>query len=982
MKRLLNYVLVACCIVMGAATANAQTRINVSGTVVDPNGAPVVGVVVLQDGTNNAAISDAEGRFNIAVPDDALLKFSCMGHESQDIAVEGRTSIAVTLSLDAQVLDGVVVTGYGTASSKDVSGSIASLSSDELNHGSATSINQMLQGRAAGVMISNDGDPNGAGSITIRGTSTLREGGMSPLYVVDGVPMQGTATPAPQDIVSIDILKDASAAAIYGSRAANGVILITTRQGQNGESKYLTFDSYVNIETVANRYEMMNAEQYREYVADGGKTLDPMWEDNVDTDWQREVMRTAISQNHYLNLGGASGGTKYDASVNFLSRNGIIKTTGQEKITARASLDQTLLDDRLSIGMTLNGSIANRDMLGNPSSLYTGMLQFVPNVTAYNPDGTFRQDYANRPVNPITLLEQLNSDARNEMLFGSLRAKATLFEGLDYNLSLSYQTLRNLNNSYIEKDFIPDLYGNGEATRSTSTSSSLVFENYFSYKLQVDRHGMNAMLGYSWQEDTTGDGFQTTNENFISDATGYYNMGLGSTPAGYLVDYGRYSIKALRMISFYGRVNYNFDQRYIIQASLRRDGSSAFGANSRWGYFPSVSGAWRIISESFMENQNLFDDLKFKVGWGISGNTQGFDPMIARLRYGKVGSFYYNGVFMNGIGPVQNENPNLKWEKTSMVNLGVDMAFFDSRLIVGVEYYNKLTSDLIADYDVPVTEYLYGTMTANVGKIRNDGVEVTITATPVKTGKFGWNTTLTLAHNRNKVVSLSNDLFARDDFRGGPAGAGQSGTNSMIIKEGYPLGSFFLLRFAGFDDEGHSLFIGKDGSLVTSPTFPDDQVIMGSTQPKLNFGWSHNFTYGNWSLGLMFNGVLGHNVLNATLASLNTPWDATYTNLPTYTLESGQPGNDTNAHFISDRYVESADFIRLQNASLAYDFKFKPESGVKALSVYANVNNAFVITKYKGIDPDVNMGGRFPGVDDRNFYPMSRAFQLGAKLTF
>lgn len=970
-----------------------QTRQQTGGRVTDAiTGEPLAGVnILIKQHPGVSAVTDINGNFSITVPDDAhTLIFSFVGYLSQEVDLSGQTKLNVLLRADAKALEEVVVVGYGSSSSKDISGSIASLSTDKINKGPVTSVTQMLQGRAAGVLITRDGSPNGTPSITIRGTSTLRSGGMDVLYVVDGVPMQqGAALPAPNDIISIDILKDASAAAIYGSKAANGVILVTTRQGQKGEGKYVNVDSWVNVETVAKRYEMMNADEYRKYVQDADAAIAEGWDHGVNTDWQKEVMHTAVSHNQYLNLGGASGDTKYDASLNFLSQNGLIKTTGVQKINARASVDQSFLKDRISIGLTLNASIADNNPVYNQGSFLKSMLTFVPTINAKDGNGVYMQDPSRRDYNPVAMLNQVNLDNRNERLFGNIRAKASIINGLDYNLYLSYQTSRDINGSYAMKDYLPEYTRNGEAMRNTSTMNSLVFENYLSYNTKIDHHGIGAMAGYSWQEDNTGDGFQTTNVNFVSDATGYYNLNLGAPPAGYLVDYGNYAVKTLRMISFYGRLNYNFDQRYILQASLRRDGSSAFGKDSRWGFFPSVSGAWRIISERFMENQSIFDDLKLKVGWGISGNSQGFDPMISRLRYGTSGKFYDAGTFQTGIVPVQNENPDLKWEKTSMINIGTDMAFFNSRLILGMEYYNKLTSDLIWNYSVPLTEYLYSSMTANVGKIRNDGVEVTLTAIPVSTNTFQWNTTLTMAHNRNKVVSLSNDKFAPDnDIRRGPAGAGQSGGSSLVIREGYPLGTLFTHKFAGFEYEegsttiGHSLFYDKDGNITATPTDVTDYHLLGNTQPKLNFGWNHHLNYKNWSLDLMFTGVLGRKVLNATLASLTYVSRTTHFNQPEYVLESGQPFGDTRSQFMSDRYVENANYLRLQNAQLAYTFRLKPEAGVKNISIYGNINNAFVITKYRGIDPEVNAGGIDPGVDNNNFYPLPRAFQIGAKLGF
>lgn len=968
----------------------------ISGRVTNIKGESLPGASVRVLETNRSVGTNEDGYYTIDLPPAVytveVSYVSYLNQQKAAVSVEAGKTVSVNFELreDAKSLDEVVVLGYGSTSNKEISGSIASLSADKINKGPITSIGQMLQGRAAGVMISRDGNPGGTPSITIRGTSTLRPGGMEVLYVVDGVPMQqGAILPAPNDILTIDILKDASAAAIYGSKAANGVILITTRQGTKSEGKYVNVDSYMNIETVAKRYEMMNADEYRKYVQDAGAEIVEGWDQGVNTDWQKEAMQTAFSHNQYLNLGGNSGSTKYDASLNYLSQKGLIKTTGMQRINGRVSVDQSILKDRVSLGFTLSGLISDNNPVYDQEAFLKSMLTFVPTVNATDENGVYMQDPSRRDYNPMAMIDQVNIDSRDEKLFGNLRAKASIIKGLDYNLYLSYQTSRNIYGSYVMKDYLPEYTRNGEAARNTSNMSSLVFENYFSYNTQIDRHSIGAMAGYSWQEDNTGDGFQTTNVNFVSDATSYYNINLGASPAGYLVDYGDYAINTLRMISFYGRLNYNFDQRYILQASLRRDGSSAFGADNQWGFFPSASGAWRIISEPFMKDQSIFDDLKLKAGWGISGNSLGFNPMISRLRYGASGKYYDAGSFNTGIVPVQNENPDLKWEKTSMVNVGLDMAFFNSRLTVGIEYYNKLTSDLIWDYSVPLTEYLYGSMTANVGKIRNDGVELSLNVIPVSSKNFQWSTNLNLSHNRNKVVSLSNDKFALDnDIRRGPAGAGQSGGSSLIIREGYALGTLFTHQFAGFEygegssTVGHSLFYDKDGDITATPMDVTDYHFLGNTQPKLTFGWNHTLNYKNWSLDLMFTGVLGRKVLNATLASLTYVSRATHFNQPEYVLESGQPFGDTRSQFMSDRYIENANYLRLQNAQMAYTFKFKPESGVKRISVYANVNNAFVITKYQGIDPEVNMGGIDPGVDNNNFYPMPRAFQFGAKFGF
>lgn len=962
----------------------AQDKTVVSGVVTDERGEALIGVNVIEKGAAAGTITSINGAFSVEVPGNAILKVSYIGYTEQEIPVNGRTNIVVVLKEDNITLNEVVVVGYGKTSSKDISSSIASLSEKDFNKGPVSSVSQLLQGKAAGVYITKDGDPNNDGQLTVRGTSTLRTGGQSPLYVIDGIPSSEVVSP--QDIVSIDILKDASAAAIYGSRAANGVILITTRQSKGGEGRYTMVDSYLNIEQVSKRYEMMTAGQYRKYLEDNGSASEPGWDEGVDTDWQKEVMRTAISQNYYFNTGGTSGKTRYDASVNFSSLEGIIKTTGQKKTVARASIDQPVLNDRLSFGITVNGTLVDRDLAA--SAVYKSMLTFVPTTAATDENGNYKEDITRRDPNPIALLNQIQQRRKDEILLGAFRAKATVMEGLDYNLTVSYRNSRLTNSAYINKGSVAATGDNGRAQRSTYVDNSMIFENYLSYNERFGKHQLGLMAGYSWQEDNTGDGFQTSNINFISDATGYYNMGLGSTPAGYNVDYGTTTIRTLRMISFYGRINYNFNQRYILQASLRRDGSSAFGENSRWGLFPSISGAWRIISEDFMKSQTLFNDLKLKVGYGISGNSLGFDPLISKLRYGSVGKFYYLGAYINGIGPVQNENNDLKWEKTGMINVGLDMTFWNSRLKVGVEYYDKRTSDLIWDYNVPTTEYLYERLTANVGKVRNNGIELTLSATPLLTSGFSWNTTLILAHNKNKVISLSNDKFNLDEgVRRGPTGAGQSGGFSQVVKEGYPLGTFATFKFMGFNEKGESLFLDRNGNITESPvaglvdTGDGDNYYLGNSQPELNFGWSNSLAYRNFTLDLMFSGVLGHKVLNATLAKLNYTSRAAHYNMPRYVLESGQPFNDIRSHFISDRYIEKADYLRLQSATLSYLYNLN-KTGIKSLVFYANVNNAFVLTEYKGIDPEINMSGIEPGIDDNNLYPKTRAYQIGVKVNF
>lgn len=964
------------------AWGQGNNGFTVKGFVTDTNKEPLAGASIKEEGRENGTVTNLDGLFELKVSSaNAVLYISYISFESRKVKVANQPFVKVVLTDASVALEDVVVVGYGKASSKDIASSITSLSEKDFNKGPVTSIAQMIQGKVAGVYIAKDGDPNSAGSLIIRGTSTLRSGAQSPLYVIDGVP--GAGVVAPEDIVSIDVLKDASATAIYGSRAANGVIMITTRQGKSVEQKYTTINAYTSIEQVANRYEMFTGEEYRKYLSDNGSAVEPGWDNDVNMDWQQEIMRTALTQNYYMNTGGVFNKTKYDASVNYVKQEGIIKTTGQDKMVMRANIEQPFLDDRLTVGMTVNSIVSNHHLLPNPDRVYRSMLTFVPTTLATNADGTYKEDIDRRDPNPVALIEQNKQDATNKTMFGSVRAKLDITKDLAFNTTLSYQNYQSNTGTYYDKASKLALGQNGLAIRSAYENTETVFENYLSYNKAIKGHKFDVMAGYSWQETKTGDGVQSSNVNFMSDATGYYNLSLGSAPDGYNVDYGDATIRTLRMISFFGRVNYNYKQRYILQVSLRNDGSSAFGKNNRWGLFPSVSGAWRVIAEDFMKDQNTFSDLKLKAGYGISGNSMGFDPMVSSVRYGSVGKSYYQGEYINSIGVVQNENPDLKWEKTAMLNIGLDASFFDSRLNVKMEWYNKRTSDLIWEYDVPATKYLYSKMTANVGEISNQGIEFTLDGQIIDTRDFTWNSGITLAHNKNKVESLSNDLFKLDYvLTGGSAiGAGQSGGSTQIIKEGYPLGTFYTLKFMGFSEDGKSLFLNKAGEVTDSPVAPDDYYISGNSQPKLNYSWSNSLTWKNFTLDLLFRGVLGQDVLNATLAKLNYTSRVSHYNMPQYTLESSQPFNDIRSHFVSDRYIEKADFLRLENVNIGYKIPVKNRF-IQNINVYLNIANAFVITDYKGIDPEVGMSGIEPGIDNDNLYPKTRSYQLGVKMNF
>lgn len=909
--------------------------------------------------------------------------FSFLGYESQTLSQHvlykgSTTSFDVKLKERMSFLSQVVVIGYGNTSRRDVTGAVTDISAENFNKGVVSDPAQLLQGKVAGLNITMSGDPNGLASVILRGASTLRSGeAQQPFYVVDGVPGASVDLLAPDDIASIDVLKDASSAAIYGTRAANGVILITTRKAAAGQLR-VTYNNYVATEKIANTLQMASASQLRNYLKQNGKVLAPSDDDGANTDWQQVVSRTGFSQNHNLSLGGGTDKTIFGASVNYYTKDGIIQTSARQRAIIRLNLEQKALDDRLKINIGLADVNTTQHLIYDPEDFFQQMLRFLPTHTVYNADGSFREDPSRtQNFNPLGMLKTNHEDQTINVLQANAGAVLELPFGIRAEIRGAIQQSDTSTGIYLDHHSQLALNANGVAIRSDYKSIRKVLESFFTYERQWNEHGLRLLAGYSWQQDKTGDGFQTSNRNFVSDEQGYNNIGLGQAPPGFVPDYGTQLLSQLRLISFFGRINYNYAERYLLQISLRRDGSSAFGVNNRWGMFPAVSAAWRINKEKFMSSQRLFDDLKLRVGYGVTGNSLGFDPLIAIQRYSATGGAYYNGGYQMGIGPVQNANPNLRWERTAMLNTGVDMAFLKNRLNVTLDVYNKQTSDLIWNYPVSSTLYPVNLITANVGGISNRGVELTISAIPVKRAGFSWNTSLNLAHNRNKVVSLSNNMFRLDYvYTAAPDGLGQSDVFTQIVKAGYPIGQFYTLRYAGRNAGGVSQFYTKDGSLTTIPQSTDQQLL-GDAQPRLQFGINNTFRYKNFDLNFFIRGITGNKVMNATLAGFNVPLDATNHNIPVFTLS--EPYADVNAGKYSDRYLENGSYIRMDNAGIGYTLPHFTKY-VQSLRLYFAANNIFTITGYRGIDPEMDLGGLTPGLDNHNFYPKTRAFLAGLQV--
>lgn len=983
-------VMLLLCMLIGSASAFAfQQGKTIKGTVTDENNAPLPGVVVTVKSSGRSTTTNGNGAYQVNVSGaDDVIKFTFLGSVPKEVTVGTKNAINVTLVTDTKQLKDVVVIGYGTSSRKDVTGAITSVKAEDFNQGVLTTPAELLQGKVAGLNITKSGDPNKQPTTILRGPSTFRTGAaQQPFYVIDGVPGASIDLLAPADIESIDVLKDASSTAIYGSRAANGVIIVTTRKAKAGQTR-LTYSAYGAMEKVSKNIDMLTGDELRKYLADNGVTplKQPLDDDGSNTNWQKLAERTGYSQNHNLSYGGAGTNSEYGVSVNYLKNNGILKNTSLERTIYKGYINQRFFDDRLKLGLTLtNSATKNNDIV--QSQVLPGILFYLPTVSPFNPDGTYKENFARTgsgTLNPLSLINNnfIKTDNNKTLINGI--AQVDILTGLKFTLTGSTQKEQNNVNTYYNSQSGIAVGANGVANRAAYTNTSNVVEAYFNYDKVFGKHSIKALAGYSYQQDRTNDGFGVQTQGFSDDNLTYNNLSFSNPTNLSQIIFNPAYISTLRLISYYGRLNYQYADKYLLQASLREDGSSAFGLNHRHGYFPAVSAGWKIISEKFMESMPVISDLKLRAGYGVSGNSLGFDAFTAKLIYGTPpgggGKFLSNGVITNSIGPVRNENTDLKWESTATTNIGLDFGILQNRITGSVDYYIKTTSDLITDYSVSSTQYPYPVLTANVGKIKNSGIEVVLNAIPVKTNSFTWRTSFNVSHNKNEVVSLSNNQFTINNILTAQLGGkGQSFLSSQIIQPGYAIGTYYLWHYLGKNAAGVSTYQKADGSTTASQPLTTDQRITGSAQPKLIYGWNNSFFYKNFDLNFLFRGVYGSQILNATAASLNNPADSKFQNIPRSTL--GESYKDINAYLVSDRYLESGSYLRLDNATLGYTIKPHIQA-IKSLRFYASGNNIFIITKYKGVDPEINIGGLTPGIDNKDFYPKTRTFSFGVNASF
>lgn len=949
----------------------------VKGKVLDELGEPIIGANIVEKGTTNGTITDLDGNYTLTVNDlkKAIFQISFIGYNSIEESVKGRSTVDVKLLPSVINLGEVVAIGYGTQTRREITGSVANVSEKDFNQGVTREATDLLQGRVAGLNItSGSGDVSSTPSIRLRGTSTLQND-QGPMIVIDGVPGGDMSTVAPSDIESISVLKDASSAAIYGSRSAGGVILITTKRG-SGSKTQVNYDGYVALSTLANKPDLLTADEWREYANKTGQSEQAKAFDQygANTDWFDEISRTGFSQNHSLSLSGGTSKSNYRASVNYLKNSGVIKDNDMERFNFRFQFQQRAINDRLRIGLTGAATIMDY----SPSYKYNFVLAYnmLPVFPVTMPDGSWYENVGYDLGNPVHNIEANTQQHKGNRYYGSGDLQFSIIDGLDIKAMLYKSRRMNEYSQYYDSTTDAGRDDGGYAYKTSENWDKDMMEWTLNYdKSFNETHKLSALAGYSWEENTYSK-FEAGNRSFTTDMLGANKLQAGQDlrPEDVKSEKNEY-----RLISFFARMHYSYLERYMVTATVRRDGSSKFGANNKWGWFPSASAAWGISQEAFMQDVKWVDDLKLRVGYGITGNQDGLTPYKTLELYGTSSKYYDSGNWLTAYKINQNANPDLKWEQTSMLNIGLDFSLFNGRLGGTLEWYDKRTKDMLYKYAVPSPPYLYTEMMANVGDMKNTGVELLLNFDAIRGKDFSWNTSLNLSHNKNEVTKLSNDQFSTTRVYTGDAWIrGGSSNTTHVVEEGYPIGQFYGWLCDGIDENGAYKMrdINGDGQISQ-----EDRTYIGDSQPDLTFGWNNSFHYKGFDLSFFFRGTIGNKVLNHVR------------------MAYAQTGNLIGANALNDPliyelkgvpqycsyYIENGSFMRLDNMTLGYTFNTKKIDWLDKARIYVTGQNLFVITGYKGLDPETDMNrndGLAPGVEDREFYPKARTFTFGVNLTF
>jgi iron complex outermembrane receptor protein len=984
-----------------ATGAFAQSR-TVKGKVTSSeDGSSLPGVNIVIKGTSTGTTTDVEGNYSISVPSgDATLVFSFVGFLNQEMAVGNQSTIDIKLAPDVTTLADIVVVGYGESKKSDITGAVAQVTTKDFNAGVLNNPMQAVAGRVAGLVVgSPNSDPNQtAPTIRLRGTGSL-SGNSEPLVVIDGVIGAPLNSVAPEDIEKYDVLKDASATAIYGSRGANGVIIISTKKGKSGRTT-IDYNAYVGFDNVAKFADVLSPDEFRAKAREKNITIEDL---GNNTNWFKEITRQAISYNHGLSVGGGNDKSNYRASITYLNQPGVTINSGADRLNARLNIGQKGLNDKLDMQLILSANTANRNFVEYDA--YRSAFRANPTLPVYNADGTFYQPSGFEIENPVARLSQLTRQRRDKQFLVNAKATYEVLPGLKVGVNGSL-SIYNENGT----NFVPSAYtgfGNrlSSGQRYTTETIDRLIETTASYNKTFDKHRIELLGGYTYQL-LSNEGFQATNRDF-PDVFGANSLGSGefNTDGSFLGSVGSFKSEA-KLEGILGRASYFYDDKYLITVNVRRDGSSRFGSVNRYGVFPAVSVGWVISQEAFMKSVTFINSLKLRVGYGVTGNQDGIADYAARALYGPSGKFFSNGAYRNSYNFIQNANPDLKWESSAMTNIGIDFTLMNGKISGSLEFYNKDTKDLLLNYPISLgSRYgsqnltaVTGNILANVGQMNNRGVELQLSYNVVEKEDFTWTSSLNFAHNINKIVKLSNDAFSfsPDGIRAGGFGTGQGGLQQPSwVQEGYPIGQFRGAEFIGFNDKGEFQYRNDKGDLVNDAS-QAALVPIGDSQPRLTFGWGNNFTYKNFDVSFFFRGNLGQKIANGPDIVFGNPTLFPNNNVLKSAFESPYNVISQPPQF-SSLYVQDGSFVRLDNFNIGYKIPIK-NMLMKSARIYVSGQNLFVFTNYKGIDPELRTGASrtvygnidgtaqdqnlSPGVNSIQFYPRTRTFVVGINVTF
>ncbi|MEC7262686.1 MAG: SusC/RagA family TonB-linked outer membrane protein [Bacteroidota bacterium] len=934
--------------------ANTSVTIDVlqqtiSGTVKDAQGTPLPGASIIEKGTTIGTQTDFDGNFTLNVSDaNATLLISYIGFRSVEVVLDGRTSLDVTLEEDTAKLDEVVVIGYGTQKREEVTSAIAKVNVEDFNAGNVNNPQQLLQGKVAGLNIARvGGNPNQPFAIRLRGLSTFGNNS-EPLVIVDGVIGGSLGTVDPSDIESIDVLKDASAGAIYGTRGSSGVIIITTKSGQGQSKPTLEYRGYVAAESLTNVIGVANREQF---LAQGGTDF------GSNTNWLDETSRTAISTVHNLSYSGSStNGLSYRASINYRDIQGVTNNTGFEQLNGRLNVTQRLLDNKLKLSAIVSATDNNRDIGFDQALRYA--LTFNPTAPIFenrsasdlgrdpNLYGGYFETGVQDVFNPVALTELNVRKEEGSTLLSNFKADLELVKGLTVSANFSRQV-----ENFTRGQFFPGtaLFNganvNGRASREAERKTSQLFEITANYRGELNDFNYEILGGYSFQKFDF-QIFGASNSDFITNEVTYNNLGLG-VGINSLQAAGVYSNREeAKLSAVLGRFNLNYKNLAFMSTSIRSEESSRFGPNQRRGTFWAVSGGLNLAS---LIDVSYLDQLKFRAGYGVTGNepTQRLE-FLERL--GSVGSGFSSGDFITAIGPVSNPNPDLKWEEKGEFNIGLDFALFDSRLSGALDYFNRKTDDLLNQIVVPSPPNLFNSTIVNLGELKTTGFEAQMNFAAIDNENFSWDIGGNISTFQTTLVNL-NDQDDFQDFRGNLGPPGLNGIEPIVVKEGEKLGQIRAGIFAGFNDAGETLIINQEtGEPTTERNLDRDGVIVGNGLPDFTFGLNNTLKYKNWDLNFFLRGAVGHSLVNVARAYWEHPSLAGRQN---FVVTDGFNPADTEQDAYHSGYVEKADFIRLDNATFGYNVNLPDNSLINYLRIYVAANNLFTITGYSGSDPEV-----------------------------